>query len=109
MASECLYDLYCRTKKLIETAEQCTNDPDGVHLEMLNGWKESNELIEEKYPEVIDMYARRKAVTDSLTYEQKDHICYQIGLWYIQVKHLLEGTHNLGYMKEKLKTMICGE
>lgn len=43
------------------------------------------------------------------TYLQIDHICYQIGDWYLMMKPLLEGAHNLGYMKEKLKTMICGE
>lgn len=43
------------------------------------------------------------------TQEQIDHICYQIGDWYLMMKPLLEGQHNLGYMKEKLKTMICGE
>lgn len=44
-----------------------------------------------------------------LTTEQVDHICYQIGNWYLMMKPLLEVQHNLGYMKEKLKTMICGE
>jgi hypothetical protein len=44
-----------------------------------------------------------------LTDRQIDHICYQIGEWYMMMKPLLEGQHNLGYMKEKLKTMICGE
>lgn len=43
------------------------------------------------------------------TRDQQDHICYQIGDWYLMMKPLLEGRHNLGYMKEKLKTMICGE
>jgi hypothetical protein len=43
------------------------------------------------------------------TYLQIDHICYQIGDWYLMMKPLLEGQHNLGYMKEQLKTMICGE
>ena|ERR1700750_2640217 len=43
------------------------------------------------------------------TRKQIDHICYQIGEWYIDMKPLLEGQHNLGYMKEKLKLMVCGE
>lgn len=43
-----------------------------------------------------------------LTERQVDHICYQIGDWYLMMKPLLEGQHNLGYMKEKLKEMICG-
>jgi hypothetical protein len=43
------------------------------------------------------------------TSKQIYHICYQIGDWYMMMKPLLEGQHNLGYMKEKLKTMIIGE
>lgn len=43
------------------------------------------------------------------TRHQIDHICYQIGEWYLMMKPLLEGQHNLGYMKEKLKIMICGD
>lgn len=50
-------------------------------------------------------------MTNKVTFtpEQIDHICYQIGDWYLMMKPLLEGQHNLGYMKEKLKTMICGD
>lgn len=43
------------------------------------------------------------------TNKQLDHICFQIGDWYLMMKSLLEGQHNLGFMKEKLKTMICGD
>jgi len=43
------------------------------------------------------------------TAKQKDHICYQVGEWYIAMKPLLEEQHNLGFMKEKLKKMICGD
>jgi hypothetical protein len=43
------------------------------------------------------------------TAEQINWICYQIGDWYLMMKPLLEGTHNLGHMKERLKTMICPE
>ena len=42
------------------------------------------------------------------TTQQIDHICYQIGEWYLKMKPLLEGQHNLGFMKEQLKEMICG-
>jgi hypothetical protein len=45
----------------------------------------------------------------SFTSKQIDHICYQIGDWYLMMKPLLEGEHNLGHMKERLKLMICGE
>jgi hypothetical protein len=43
------------------------------------------------------------------TPKQIDHICYKIGEWYFLIKPLLEGSHNLGFMKERLKIMICGE
>jgi len=43
------------------------------------------------------------------TSKQIDHICSQIGDWYLIMKPLLEGRHNLGFMKERLKIMICGE
>ena len=43
----------------------------------------------------------------AFTQEQKDFICHKIGEWYLSMKPLLEGTHNLGHMKERLKTMIC--
>lgn len=43
------------------------------------------------------------------TSKQIDHICYQIGEWYLGMKPLLQGQHNLGHMKERLKVMICGD
>lgn len=52
---------------------------------------------------------RKNNIQKSFTQEQLDFICYQIGDWYLMMKSLLEGQHNLGYMKEKLKVMICGE
>ena len=48
------------------------------------------------------------AGTPAFTQKQIDHICYQIGDWYLMVKTLLECQHNLGHMKERLKIMICG-
>ncbi|MGL5716241.1 MAG: hypothetical protein ACRCX2_24700 [Paraclostridium sp.] len=47
------------------------------------------------------------------TKQQVDFICYQIGEWYVQWKNQLVNyenrTHRLGYAKEDLKTIICGE
>ena len=48
-------------------------------------------------------------MTIGFTTQQIDHICYQIGEWYLKMKPLLEVQHNLGFMKEELKTMICGD
>lgn len=47
------------------------------------------------------------------TEEQKMYICYKIGEWYLLWKNRLvdydDKTHKLGYAKEKLKSMICGD
>lgn len=49
----------------------------------------------------------------NFTTEQIDHICYQIGEWYLRWKDNMatgEGRcHRLGFAKEQLKTMICGD
>lgn len=58
---------------------------------------------------MIDNYCEPNANKPNFTQDQKDFICYQIGDWYLMMKPLLEVQHNLGFMKEKLKTMICGE
>lgn len=47
------------------------------------------------------------------TLEQVEYICYQIGEWYLQCKDNMvnweQGTHRLGYEKERLKYMIFGQ
>lgn len=49
----------------------------------------------------------------NFTPEQIDHICYQIGEWYLKWRHCLanyeDKTHRLGFAKEQLKIMICGD
>lgn len=53
-------------------------------------------------------------MTVGLTMQQIDHICYQIGEWYIQWERKMwvdgkPNQHWLGFAKEELKTMICGD
>jgi len=47
------------------------------------------------------------------TTQQIDHICYQIGEWYLNWRDCLmnweQKTHKLGFAKEQLKEMICGD
>lgn len=48
------------------------------------------------------------------TTNQIDHICYQIGEWYIQWQNKMwvdgkPNQHYLGFAKEQLKEMICGD
>jgi hypothetical protein len=42
----------------------------------------------------------------------KDRLCFQIGEWYLEWKNCLcfsNGTHRLGFAKEKLKERICSK
>lgn len=53
-------------------------------------------------------------MTVQFSLKQIDHICYQIGEWYIQwqSKMWVDGKPNqhwLGFAKEQLKEMICGD
>jgi hypothetical protein len=48
------------------------------------------------------------------TTQQIDHICYQIGEWYLQWERKMwvdgkPNQHWLGVAKEQLKTLICGD
>lgn len=85
-------------------------------------WKFSDKYFPDKenYPQ--SAYIMQSVLTDIVsevecqvgrtapfTRHQVDHICCKIGGWYLMMKPLLEGHHNLGFMKEKLKMMICGE
>ena len=49
-------------------------------------------------------------MTVEFTQEQMDHICYQVGEWYLLWKDRLINweakTHNLGFAKEQLKQII---
>ncbi len=112
--SKTLYDWYensCVSLARYEQEKQ-GHEPHEVDEEideMVKGWQEVIDMIDQKYPEIKGWYMRKQEMQKSFTPEQIDHICYQIGEWYLGVKELLEGQHNLGYMKEKLKMMICGD
>ena len=71
----------------------------------------SKELLKvhDKVQVAIDNHSEKDSNKPNLTQEQKDFICYQIGEWYLMMKPLLEGRHNLGHMKEKLKLMVCDD
>ena len=54
-----------------------------------------------------------KKLQQSFTESQINFICYQIGDWYLNWKDSIANhdhkTNNLGYAKEHLKIMICGD
>lgn len=77
--------------------------------EMIKGWQEVIDMMDKSHPQIKDWYIRKKEMQKTFTTDQINFICEQIGDWYLMMKPLLEGQHNLGYMKEKLKIMICGE
>jgi|SRR5690606_6273325 len=58
---------------------------------------------------MINNYCEQNPNKPNFTQDQKNFICYKIGDWYLMMKPLLEGQHNLGYMKEKLKIMVCDD
>ncbi len=104
-----IYEIYKARRKLVEKIElddQLDYDDDKKDLYL--GWKETIEILNLSNSGYAEQYEREKKIIASFTPEQIDHICYQIGDWYLLMKTLLEGQHNLGYMKEILKEMICG-
>lgn len=97
-----IYQMYRLTRELIDHPEKGTTEE---KLNKLSGFKLDLSMVEEKCPQ----YKKRYECEKSFTPEQIDHICYQIGEWYLTMKPLLQGQHNLGYMKERLKIMIVGD
>ena len=113
--NDVLYKMYANARRLIEEfeKEQEKKEPLDV-LELLESWRETVEVLEISRPEFKSTYDRRRAVEKSFTYEQIDHICYQIGAWYIEWENKMwvddkPNQHWLGVAKEQLKTMICGD
>jgi hypothetical protein len=107
-----LFAWYKSMKKLIKDAGE--DDKDDVVQETVEGWLISIETIEQGCPDIKERYERIKAIQDSFTPEQIDFICYEIGDWYLAWKERIivdldQGTHRLGYAKEQLKSMICGD
>lgn len=109
-----LYRMYVGTKTHIRESEKNKHKLDEDELNQLEDIKLSTAILEEVRPEFLAQYTRETQMQSSLTKEQKDFICWQIGEWYIEWKEriitdLENGTHRLGLAKEQLKDMICGE
>jgi len=107
-----LYEWYCSTKALIKDVEEFRDNEDTD--EMTKEWEDAVEVIEASHPEIKAHYERQQAIKQSFSPEQVDHICYQIGEWYLRYKEKMwikdkPNQHILGVAKEKLKKMICGD
>ncbi len=103
---EAIYLMYKEQKRMVKHEIKADSE------ELKNIIAESKlamAILDEKQPEYKERYEREQAMYASFTPEQKDFISWQIGDWYLHIKPLLEGQHNLGHKKELLKSMICGE
>jgi hypothetical protein len=101
-----LFDWYKATKKLL-----CISLV-GESEKQIDELKQNIISLEAEFPELQKMYENYQLIVNSFTPEQKDFICYEIGDWYLKWKDCIaskNGTHRLGYAKEQLKSILCGE
>ena len=103
-----LFMMYMETKNLLKRAP----DRDDFR-NLVCDWEKSIAILDNISPEFKYNYDRLVKNQESFTPEQIDFICYQIGEWYLAWKDriiidLHDGTHRLGYAKERLKEIICG-
>lgn len=111
--NDALYKIYYDLRNLIKKA-QASEIPGAEERTLVGKCELAAESIENMDPNYKTRYERLVTNQQSLTPEQIDFICYQIGDWYLEWKDRLvidlkKGTHRLGYAKEQLKTLICGE
>ena len=109
-----VYQMYLEQKRLIARAEACTNEHGDDELSLLADMKLSITILEEADPEYAARYKMEQEMFASFTPEQKDFISAQIGWWYLMWKDRIwvedkPNQHWLGYGKEHLKNMICGD
>lgn len=108
---EVIYQNYREQKRMIANPEWAEN---AQEKNVLADMKVSVTVMDEKAPQYKERYEREMKMQESFTPEQKDFICWQIGEWYLVWKDRIvldldKGTHKLGYAKEMLKQMICGD
>lgn len=109
-----IYKMYRENLKLIEKVENLSEDADPELTKMLIKDLKLTQEVWQQVPNFEAEYERLLASQKSFTREQIDFICFQIGEWYVNWKErivvdLKGGTHGLGYAKEQLKEMICGD
>ncbi len=111
--SENLYKWYVEIIRRINKLKECDGESNELR-ETIHELEETLSTLEVSCPDLKPTYDRRTAIQKSFTYEQRDFICYQIGEWYLEWKSRIivdseSGTHRLGYAKEMLKELICGD
>lgn len=111
--NDILYEMYKEMRQDLDRMEKISNKDDML-FSLLESCKKNIEAIESNFSDIKLRYERNKTIQNSFTQEQVDFICYQIGDWYLKWKNNLivdgeKGQHRLGFAKEELKSMICGE
>lgn len=108
-----LFKMYVDTMRLIKRVEdsECLG---AEERNLVNEWKQAIAVLDIADSNFRDRYKRLVKNQESFTSEQIDFICYQIGDWYMTWKDriiidLKKGQHRLGFAKEELKTIICGD
>jgi len=111
--SATLYQWYYQTKKMIEKACKL-EQAHAAERDLVQDWQSTVDILEDRCPGFKERYEKNKKMQGSFTPEQIDFICYQIGDWYLEWKDRMvidldKGQHRLGFAKEALKSLICGE
>lgn len=111
--NDAIFKMYMDTRNLIKRA-QSTEIVGVEERQLIQEWQQAVEILEASSPDYKNRYDRLIKNQESFTPEQIDFICYQIGDWYLEWKDrivvdLKKGTHRLGYAKEQLKSIICGD
>lgn len=111
--NDSIFGMYCDIKKLLDKASKSEIGGAG-EKELVSEWENAISVFDIMSKDYKARYERLLKNQSSFTPEQIDFICYQIGHWYLEWKDRLvldlkKGTHRLGYAKEQLKTIICGE
>lgn len=111
--NDTLFQLYCQTKALMKRAQEISKPEEEDRL-LMKDWQHAIEFFDAQSTEYQERYDRLIKNQESFTREQVDFICWQIVDWYLEWKDRLlvdlqKGEHRLGFAKEKLKNMICGE
>ena len=111
--NDTVFKIYVETKNLIQKFQESKHVSE-EGSELLSSWKETIEILDRINSNYSVRHQRLIKNQQSFSPEQIDFICYQIGDWYLEWKSriicdLEQGTHRLGYAKEKLKSMICGD
>lgn len=111
--NDSIFSMYCDLKRMLKKASE-SEIKGASERKLIKEWQNAIDVFDIMSKDYADRYERLIKNQSSFTPEQIDFICYQIGDWYIEWKDrivldLKEGAHRLGYAKEQLKTIICGE